>query len=37
MLVIVVLVIVWFVHLYGKVNSVSYCMNYKSIREDNQC
>ena len=32
-----VLVIVWFVHLYGKITSVSYCMNYSSIREDNQC
>ena len=31
------LVIVWVVNLYGKMPSVSYCVDYDSVREDNQC
>ena len=31
------LVIVWVVHLYGKITSVNYCMNYASVWKDNQC
>ena len=31
------LVIVWAVHLYWKIISVSYCMGCVSVREDNQC
>ena len=30
------LVIVWAVHLYGRITSVSYCMVCASIRLDNQ-
>ena len=31
------LVIVWAVHLYGKITISSYFMGYASVREDNQC
>ena len=31
------LVIVWVVHMYRKVTSVSYCMVCASVQEDNQC
>ena len=31
------IVIVWAVHLYRKITSVSYCMGFASVREDNQC
>ena len=31
------LVVVWVVHLYGKITSVSYCMDCASAREDNMC
>ena len=31
------LVIVWVVHLYWKITSVSYCMGCLSVLEDNQC
>ena len=31
------LVIVWVVHLYGKITCVNYCMDCASVREDNQC
>ena len=37
MLVSVVLVIVWVVHLYWKITSVSNCMVCAYVREDNQC
>ena len=30
------LVIVWVVHLYSKITSVSYCMACASVLEDNQ-
>ena len=30
------LVVVWVVHLYGKITSVSYCMGFASVKEDNQ-
>ena len=31
------LVIVWALHLYGKITSVSYSMGFASVQEDNQC
>ena len=31
------LVIVWEVHLYGKITSVGYCMGFASVQKGNQC
>ena len=31
------LVIAWVVYLYGKITSVSCCMGFASVQEDNQC
>ena len=31
------LVVVWVVHLHGKITSVSCCMGFASVQEDNLC